>query len=88
MEVKMKKSTIKRTYFELDITNNDDYTVFNIFGLNDDNFPMEIHKNNINSLREYVENYIKEYGDNLNLMGILNEIENELENVDEVQFLI
>lgn len=83
----MKKRTIKRTYFELE-NNKDNYTIFNIFGLNDDNFPLEINNNNINNLREYVENYIKEYGDNFNLLGILNEVENELENVDEVQFIM
>lgn len=83
----MKKRTIKRTYFELE-NNKDNYRIFNIFGLNDDNFPLEINNNNINNLREYVENYIKEYGDNLNLLGILNEVENELEHVDEVQFIM
>ena len=83
----MKKRTIKRTYFELENTK-DNYTIFNIFGLNDDNFPLEINNNNINNLREYVENYIEEYGDNLDLLNILSKIENELEKVDEVQFLI
>ena len=83
----MKKRTIKRTYFELE-NNKDNYSIFNIFGLNDDNFPLEINNNNINNLREYVENYIKEYGDNFNLLGILNEVENELENVDEVQVVM
>ena len=31
---------------------------------------------------------MKEYGDNFNLLGILNEVENELENVDEVQVVM
>lgn len=83
----MKKRTIKRTYFELDF-NKDEYPIFHVFGLNDEDLPLEISKHNINNLREYVENYVEEYGDTFNLLGILNEVENELENVDEVQFLI
>lgn len=83
----MKKRTIKKTFFELD-NNKNEYPIFHIFGLSDNDIPLEINENNINHLREYVENYVEEYGNNFNLLNILDEVENELEKVDEVQFLI
>lgn len=75
----MQKYTIKKTYIY------GNKFIYNIFGLDGENNDYIITNDNIDYLREYVENYIEEFGENEDLKKYLSLIEKELEEVDEVQ---
>lgn len=75
------KNTITKTYFS---TNNS--FIYHMFALDGDGKDYIITDDNIEYLREYIDDYIEEYGDN-GLREILSLIEKELEKVNEIQFV-
>ena len=78
----MKKYTIKKTYIPVR-----DTCLFHIFGLDGENNPLVITQNNIDHLRDYVQEYVEETS-NPNVLAFLTNVEKELETVDEVQFIM
>lgn len=77
----MKKRTIKKTYLYTD-----DNCIYFIFGLDCDNHKYIITNDNIEYLKNYVEEYMKEHPES-EVMDIYNLIEKELEKVDEIQVI-
>ena len=75
------KTTINKTYFYTDNS-----FIYYTFGKDGDDKDYIITDDNIEYLREYIDDYIEEYGDN-GLREILLLIENELEKVNEIQFV-
>lgn len=75
------KITINKTYFCTDNS-----FIYYTFGQDGDNKDYIITDDNIEYLREYIDDYIEEYGDN-GLREILSLIENELEKVNKIQFI-